>query len=101
MSKQPTTPNMQSRCTERDYSAPGIYHITLVVTESLGQPLGRVVGDIHQEDGQPNAPHVELSPIGKSPIKSESFISAEYTISSSRDVSIIASESYSVLHCKF
>lgn len=56
---------MKRRCSEHDYSAPGIYHITLVVTESLGQPLGRVVGDINQEDGHPNAPHVELSPIGQ------------------------------------
>lgn len=56
---------MKGRCPAHDYSAPGIYHITFEVTESLGQPLGRVVGDIHQEDGQPNAPRVELSPVGQ------------------------------------
>ena len=56
---------MKGRCPAHDYSAPGIYHITLAVTESLGQPLGCVVGDIHQEDGQPDAPRVELSPIGQ------------------------------------
>ena len=60
-----TTHNMKSRCFMHDYSAPGIYHITLEVTESLGQPLGCVVGDINQEDGQPNAPRVELSPMGQ------------------------------------
>lgn len=65
MNSQPTTPAMKGRCPAHDYSASGIYHITIEVTESLGQPLGRVVGDIHQEDGQPNAPRVELSPIGQ------------------------------------
>ena len=64
MSKNDTS-NMKGRCSVHDYSAPGIYHITLAVTESLGQPLGRVVGDFLQEDGQPNAPHVELSAIGR------------------------------------
>ena len=64
MSKNDTS-NMKGRCSVHDYSAPGIYHITLAVTEGLGQPLGRVVGDLLQEDGQPNAPHVELSAIGR------------------------------------
>ena len=64
MSKNDTS-NMKGRCSVHDYSAPGIYHITLAVTEGLGQPLGRVVGDFLQEDGQPNAPHVELSAIGR------------------------------------
>ena len=65
MNTPSTTHSMKNRCFMHDYSAPGIYHITLEVTESLGQPLGRVVGDIHQEDGQPNAPRVELSSIGQ------------------------------------
>lgn len=65
MNTPSTTHSMKNRCFMHDYSAPGIYHITLEVTESLGQPLGRVVGDIHQENGQPNAPRVELSPIGQ------------------------------------
>ena len=64
MSKNDTS-NMKGRCSVHDYSAPGIYHITLAVTEGLGQPLGHVVGDLLQEDGQPNAPHVELSAIGR------------------------------------
>ena len=64
MSKDDTS-NMKGRCSVHDYSAPGIYHITLAVTEGLGQPLGHVVGDLLQEDGQPNAPHVELSAIGR------------------------------------
>lgn len=64
MSKNDTS-NMTGRCSVHDYSAPGIYHITLAVTEGLGQPLGHVVGDLLQEDGQPNAPHVELSAIGR------------------------------------
>ncbi len=64
MSKNDTS-NMKGRCSVHDYSAPGIYHITLAVTEGLGQPLGHVVGDLLQEDGHPNAPHVELSAIGR------------------------------------
>ena len=54
MNQSPTTYSMQNRCSMRDYSAPGIYYIMLAVTESLGQPLGRVVGDINQADGQPD-----------------------------------------------
>ena len=51
MNTPSTTHSMNGRCFMHDYSAPGIYHITFEVTEGLGQPLGRVVGDIHQEDG--------------------------------------------------
>lgn len=35
---------MTRRAAAHDYTRPGIYHITLHVTEALGQPLGTVMG---------------------------------------------------------
>ena len=56
---------MGRRCQHKDYRWPGIYHITMTVSDRRQQPLGRVVGDVSKPDGDPNAPHVELSEIGK------------------------------------
>lgn len=56
---------MGCRSQHKDYRWPGIYHITMTVGDRRQQPLGRVVGDVSKPDGDPNAPHVELSEIGK------------------------------------
>ncbi len=56
---------MGRRSLHKDYRWPGIYHITMTVGDRRQQPLGRVVGDVSKPDGDPNAPHVELSEIGK------------------------------------
>lgn len=37
----------------------------MTVGDRRQQPLGRVVGDVSKPDGDPNAPHVELSEVGK------------------------------------
>ena len=37
----------------------------MTVSDRRQQPLGRIVGDVNKPDGDPNAPHVELSEIGK------------------------------------
>ena len=37
----------------------------MTVSDRRQQPLGRIVGDLSKPDGDPNAPHVELSEIGK------------------------------------
>ena len=56
--RKPTQHNMMRRSAVHDYSRPGIYHITLRVTEGMGQPLGTVVGS----DG--DAAGVALSAVG-------------------------------------
>lgn len=56
---------MTRRAAAHDYSRSGIYHITLHVAEGMGCPLGKVVGDTKVPDGHPDAPRVDLSPIGK------------------------------------
>ena len=56
---------MGRRSRYHDYARTGIYHITIRVTEGLGQPLGRVVGDVSKADGDKEAPRVELTDVGK------------------------------------
>lgn len=56
---------MGRRSQHKDYRWPGIYHITMTVSDRRQQPLGRIVGDVNKPDGDPNAPHVELSEVGK------------------------------------
>lgn len=56
---------MTRRATAHDYSRPGTYHITLHVAEGMGSPLGTVVGDPRAAAGTPDAPRVDLSPIGQ------------------------------------
>ncbi len=55
---------MDRRSLHHHYYWPGIYHITIKVSQGLRQPLGRVVGDIAQPDGSADAPRVVLSEIG-------------------------------------
>ena len=56
---------MTRRAAAHDYSRPGTYHITLHVAEGRGCPLGTVVGDPMAADGTPEAPRVDLSPVGQ------------------------------------
>jgi len=63
--KKPTIHSMNRRSYHCDYSRPGIYHITLKAAEALRHPLGKVVGDINMPVGTPEAPHVELTPVGQ------------------------------------
>ncbi len=55
---------MGRRCSWKDYSVPGIYHITMHVADALGQPFGQVVGRLDAPAGSADAPHVELSAVG-------------------------------------
>ena len=63
--KKPTIHSMNRRSYYCDYSRPGVYHVTLKTAEALRHPLGKVVGDIDKPDGDPKAPHVELTPLGR------------------------------------
>ena len=43
----------------------GVYHITINVARGLKQPLGRIGGQLCKPDGDSDAPHVDLSPVGR------------------------------------
>ncbi len=62
--KQPTR-HMGWRGSRKNYCWPGIYHITINVKERRQQPLGRVVGDVSKPDGDPQAPKVALTEVGR------------------------------------
>ena len=57
--------SMTRRSSAHDYTMTGIYHITIRVAEGLGQPLGTVVGSIDAPDGSADAPHTELTTLGR------------------------------------
>ena len=57
--RKPIQHRMTRRAAAHDYTRPGIYHITLHVTEALGQPLGTVMG----MDADSAA--VSLTPVGE------------------------------------
>lgn len=63
--RKPTIHSMNRRSYYCDYSRPGVYHVTLKTAETLRHPLGKVVGNIDKPDGDPEAPHVELTPVGR------------------------------------
>ena len=56
---------MKRRSLSHDYSYKGYYHITITTTRTLRQPLGQMTGQLDKPDGDLDAPHVALSPIGK------------------------------------
>ena len=56
---------MTRRSAAHDYSRPGTYHITMHVAESLGHPLGAVVGSLDAPDGSGDAPHTVLTRTGQ------------------------------------
>ena len=63
--RKPTIHSMKRRSYAHDYNRRGSYHITISVAKNLRQPLGRIAGQLEKPDGDANAPHVELSPIGR------------------------------------
>lgn len=56
---------MGYRGSRKNYRWAGTYHITINVMERKFQPLGRITGDASKPDGDPLAPKVHLSEIGK------------------------------------
>lgn len=62
---KPTIHSMKRRSLSHDYSYKGYYHITITTTKTLRQPLGQMAGQLEKPDGDSDAPHVALSPIGK------------------------------------
>lgn len=56
---------MKRRSHLHDYSHSGLYHITISATKELYQPLGQMAGRLDKPDGDSEAPHVVLSPLGR------------------------------------
>ena len=63
--RKPTVHNMKRRSHSHDYSRSGYYHITISTTKALHQPLGQMAGRLDKPDGDSDAPHVVLSPLGQ------------------------------------
>lgn len=56
---------MKRRSHYHDYSRSGLYHITICTAKALHQPLGQIAGRLDKPDGDNDAPHVVLSPLGR------------------------------------
>ena len=63
--RNPTQHRMTRRATAHDYTRPGIYHITMHVADSLGQPFGAVVGALSEPDNSTDAPRTILTGVGQ------------------------------------
>ena len=87
---------MGRRGHQKNYCWPGTYHITISVKDRRQQPMGRIVGDTNKPDGDPQAPHVVLSAVGK-------MVEQELTNSISKHYSMIEVQDYVImpdhLHC--
>ena len=56
---------MGRRDRNKNYRWRGLYHITVKASDYRQQPLGTVVGNPDKADGDPDAPHVLLTSIGR------------------------------------
>ena len=65
MERNKADKHMGWRGSRKNYCWPGIYHITINVMNRSQQPLGYIAGDVSKPDGDPLAPSVHLSEIGK------------------------------------
>ena len=63
--RKPTVHNMKRRSHSHDYRRSGYYHITISTAKALHQPLGHIAGRLDKPDGDSDAPHVVLSPLGR------------------------------------
>lgn len=61
----PISHQMTRRAAAHDYTRPGLYHITMHVAETQGQPFGAITGSLSAPEGSTDAPRTVLSPIGK------------------------------------
>lgn len=63
--RNPIQHRMTRRSVAHDYTRPGLYHITMHVAETLGQPFGAVVGSLDAPDGSADAPRTALTRVGQ------------------------------------
>ena len=82
--------HIERRHDRKDYSLPGIYHITINVNHDLQQPLGKVVGNPLELDESPYAPKVVLT-------KVEQMVEQELTSNINRHCRMIRVQDYVVI----
>ena len=61
-------PSMQRRCVDNDYTARRMYMVTMV-TEGRKPLFGQVVGKSEAVEPSPEAPHIQLAPLGEAVAK--------------------------------
>ena len=93
--------SMQRRSPGNNYTNPGIYHITITISDRKSQSLGRVVGSLQYPDGHPDAPKVELTAIGKM-VEYELLhsISSHYPLIEVQDYVIMPEHMHFILNVK-
>lgn len=82
--------HMGWRGSRKNYRWPGTYHITITAMDRQNQPLGCLVGDVSKPDGDPLAPRVHLSEIGR-------MVEQELLHSISAHYPMIAVEDYVIM----
>lgn len=85
-----TVHSMTRRSSTHDYGRQGCYHVTISVAEGRGHPLGYVAGNLNCADGEPNAPHVVLSPLGQ-------MVEEELTHSISKHYPMVEVQDYVIM----
>lgn len=98
---KPEKHSMQRRSPGNNYTHPGIYHITITISDRKSQSLGRVIGDLQYPDGHPDAPKVELTAIGKM-VEYELLhsISSHYPLIEVQDFVIMPEHMHFILNVK-
>lgn len=85
-----TAHSMTRRSSTHDYGRQGCYHVTISVAEGRGHPLGYVAGNVNCADGEPDAPHVVLSPLGR-------MVEEELTHSISKHYPMVEVQDYVIM----
>lgn len=81
---------MKRRSTIHDYFRPGYYHVTISLAQARGQLLGRIAGRADRPDGDAEAPHVELTAIGR-------MVEQELTTSITKHYDMIEVQEYIIM----
>ena len=81
---------MKRRSTIHDYFRPGYYHVTISLAQARGQLLGRIAGRADRPDGDAEAPHVELTGIGR-------MVEQELTTSITKHYDMIEVQEYIIM----
>ena len=81
---------MKRRSTIHDYFRPGYYHVTISLAQARGQLLGRIAGRAGRPDGDAEAPHVELTAIGR-------MVEQELTTSITKHYDMIEVQEYIIM----
>lgn len=88
--RKPTEHSMKRRSTIHDYFRPGYYHVTISLAQARGQLMGRIAGRADRPDGDAEAPHVELTAIGR-------MVEQELTTSITKHYDMIEVQEYIIM----